>query len=237
MAADSTRVPFAQSLLQRAHSPDTAASHYNDRIAHRPLPIRASSPTPSARATRRQALTSRRSKARTPNTQKPRPLSAAQKRKLGLTEIPASQRKYAIYEPLHALWLGYMREILGLADVQSRGYVTPASAGQMLASADMHGAKLRVVRSRCVGRVGLEGIVVRDTRYTFEVVTERNAIKSVPKEHTVFGFEIPLGGAEEGGEGGPAPRPLQFEIFGEQFQTRAPDRANRKFRLHYQPGL
>ncbi len=33
------------------------------------------------------------------------------------------------------------------------------------------------------------------------------------------------------------PKALVFEIFGEQFQTRAPDRANKKFRLHYQPNL
>ena len=126
-----------------------------------------------------------------------------------------------------------MREILGLdAAGNGRAYVTPSSAGQMLASADMHGAKIRVVRSRCVSRVGLEGIVVRDTRYTFEVVTRGDVVKSVPKEHTVFRFEVPLGG-----EGEAERKPLVFEIFGEQFQTRAPDRANKKFRLHYQPDL
>lgn len=235
MAAEPTSVPLAQSLLQRAHSPSTAAAHYTDRI-HRPLLIRASSPTPSARATRRKALTERKDLARKRNKTTPRPLSAAQKRKLGLHEIPKAQQKYAIYEPLHALWLGYVREILGLpgpADAQGTGkvYVTPASAGQMLASADMHGAKLRVVRSRCVSRVGVEGVVVQDTRFTFEVVTRGNVVKSLPKEHTVFGFEVPVGGA--GGEG----NPLRFEIMGEMFQTRAPDRANKKFRLHYQPGL
>ncbi|KAF3033188.1 hypothetical protein E8E12_002769 [Didymella heteroderae] len=210
MAADSASIPFAQSLLQRAHSPETAASHYTDRI-HRPLLIRASSPTPSARAVRRKALNERKEKARKRTTTKPRPLSAAQKRKLGLNEIPKSQQKYAIYEPLHELWLGYMRELLGLNDTQAKEgkakvYVTPASAGQMLASADMHGAKLRVVRSR---------------------------IKSVPKEHTIFAFEIPMADHGDEGQG----KPLQFEILGEQFQTRAPDRANKKFRLHYQPGL
>lgn len=233
MAASTTSVPLAQSLLQRAHSPETAASHYTDRI-HRPLLIRASSPTPSARATRRKALTERKEKARKRNTTKPRPLSAAQKRKLGLNEIPKEQQKYAIYEPLHDLWLGYMREILGLpssANAEGKGkvYVTPASAGQMIASADMHGAKLKVVRSRCVSRVGVEGIVVRDTRFTFEVVTRGNVVKSLPKEHTIFAFEIPAASAEG--------KPLSFEIMGEQFQTRAPDRANKKFRLHYQPAL
>jgi ribonuclease P protein subunit POP4 len=235
---DSTSTPFPQTLLQRAHSPETAASHYTDRI-HRPLLIRPSSPTPSARATRRKALNERKEKARKRNTTKPRPLSAAQKRKLGLNDIPKSQQKYGIYEPLHDLWLGYMREILGLPSTDAAGkgkvYVTPSSAGQMLASADMHGAKLRVVRSRCVSRVGVEGIVVRDTRGTFEVVTKGNMVKTVPKEHTIFAFEIPLAAVE--GKDGEEGKPLRFEIMGEHFQTRAPDRANKKFRLHYQPGL
>lgn len=235
--ADTQSVPFAQSLLQRAFSPDTAASHYNERIAKRPLPIRATSPTPSARATRRRALNERKAKTQKLDKQKPRPLSAAQKRKLGLNEIPKEQQKYTIYEPLHTLWVGYMREILGLdgeTSANAKAHVTPSSGGQMLASADMHGAQLSVVRSRCVSRVGLAGIVVRDTRYTFELVTKDNVVKSVPKEHTVFRFEIPLLPREEG-EG--RREALVFEIFGHQFQTRAPDRANRKFRLHYQPDL
>jgi hypothetical protein len=109
--------------------------------------------------------------------QKPRPLSAAEKRRLCLNEIPKEQQKYAIYEPLHNLWLGYMREVLGVNDAQRAVYLTPASSGQMLASADMHGALLTIVRSRCVSRVGLAGIVVRDTRFTFDIITKHNVLK------------------------------------------------------------
>jgi len=52
---------------------------------------------------------------------------------------------------------------------------------------------------------------------------------AIPKEHTVFRFEI----TPPAKEGEDAQKPLVFEIFGEQFQTRAPDRANKKFRMHY----
>lgn len=231
--------PFAQTLLTRAFSPDTASTLYNERISKRPLPIRATSPTPSARAIRRKALNERKEATRKRATQKPRPLSAAQKRKLALHEIPKSQQKYAIYEPLHNLWAGYIRDILNLSP-GGTAYVTPSSAGQMLASADMHGALVKVVRSRCVSRVGVEGIVVRDSRYTFEVVTRGDGVKSLPKEHTVFGVEVSLekGKGEDGeGKGGEGRRPLVFEINGEMFQTRAPDRANRKFRIHFQKDL
>jgi ribonuclease P protein subunit POP4 len=56
---------------------------------------------------------------------------------------------------------------------------------------------------------------------------------AIPKEHTLFRFEIPLPVKEGENE----LKPLVFEIFGEQFQTRAPDRANKKFRIHYQPDI
>jgi ribonuclease P protein subunit POP4 len=125
-----------------------------------------------------------------------------------------------------------MREILALSG-EREAYVTAASAGQLLVSADMHGAVLEVVRSRCVSRVGLKGIVVRDTKFTFEIITEKNVVKEIPKEHTVFRFEVPLPAKE----GESTPKPLIFEILGEQFQARAPDRANKKFRMHYQPDL
>ncbi|KAF2829183.1 RNase P/MRP, p29 subunit [Ophiobolus disseminans] len=226
---ESNGPPFGQVLLGRAFSPDTAKAHYTERIVKRALPIRATSPTPSARAVRRRALDERKAKTRRRSKQKPRPLSAAEKRKLCMNEMPKEQQKYALYEPLHKLWLGYMRDMLGLDDTQRAVYLTPASSGQILASADVHGALLSIVRSRCVSRVGLQGIVVRDTQFTFEIITKKNVLKAIPKEHTVFRFEIP----QLAREGEAAPQPLVFDVFGEQFQTRAADRANKKFRMHY----
>lgn len=189
--ADAKGLPFGQALLERAFSPDTAATHYTERVLKRPLTIRATSPTLSARAVRRRALNERKQKDRKRSKNKPRPLSAAQKRKLCLNEIPKEQQKYAIYEPLHQLWAGYMREVLGVTDSSgSKVYVTPASAGQLLASADMHGALFSVVRSRCVSRVGLEGIVVRDTRFTFEIITKHNVLKGESRFQSQVGRSI-----------------------------------------------
>lgn len=223
-------VPFAQTLLARAHPPALAEDLYNERIVKRPLHIRATSPVPSARALRRRTQNTRKAKARARSALKPRPLSAAQKRALGLLEIPKAQQKYELYGGLHTLWVGYMVEILGL---EGKAFVTPSSAGQQLASADMHGAILEVVRSRCPSRVGLKGIVVRDTKFTFEIITAKHAVKVIPKEHTIFRLEVPVP-SKEGEQG---KKPLVFEILGEQFQTRGVDRANKKFRIHYQPDI
>ena len=69
----------------------------------------------------------------------------------------------------------------------------------------------------------------------------------IPKEHTVFRFSVPLidnaellpnirEDAIENGQ--PATlRPLEFEIHGSRFRTRAADRTNKKFKMHPDPDL
>lgn len=120
-------------------------------------------------------------------------------------------------------------------------YVTAAGVGPMLASADYHGAMIEVVRSRCVGRVGIRGIVVKDTKFTFEIITPGNELKTVPKEYTIFRFEVPFADEDKDGdtrmEQGQPRKPFVFEIHGSQFENRAPDRANRKFKQHISPDL
>lgn len=74
-----------------------------------------------------------------------------------------------------------MQEILDLKDHsngQGQPPVTSLSHGSKLVSADFHGAEIEVVKSRCSGRVGLKGIVVRDTKFTFLIVTKDDKVKS-----------------------------------------------------------
>ncbi|CAD0059373.1 unnamed protein product [Aureobasidium pullulans] len=166
----------------------------------------------------------------------PRPLTAKQKRELGVYDIPKEQQKYDIYVPIWKLWGAYMREILGM---EKSRYVNAAGVGPLLASADYHGAMVDVVRCRCVGRVGIRGIVVKDTKFTLEIITPKNELKTVPKEYTVFRFEVPF--VEEDNDGdtqmADPQKPFIFELHGSQFQNRAADRAARKFKQHIDPDL
>jgi len=129
--------------------------------------------------------------------------------------------------------------------------VTGAAAAK-LCGADFHGAEVEVVRSRCVGRVGVRGIVVRDSRGVFEVIVKgkgkgKDRVVMVPKEGTVFRFKVPMpiGGEKEinrenegekeenGGEKGSNIKELVFELHGDQFMTRASDRANKNPKWHF----
>jgi ribonuclease P protein subunit POP4 len=142
------------------------------------------------------------------------------------------------------MWIGYMQEILFDGKPIDRA-VTAESIGSKICSADFHGAKVEVVRSRCVSRVGVKGIIVKDLRHVFEVVTEKNGVKVLPKEGTVFRIVVPLVEKEKGiGEsvedkagGKSETKECVFEVHGDQFIYRAADRANRKFKSHYLKSL
>lgn len=162
------------------------------------------------------------------------------------------------------MWVQYMQEVLGIDEQRFNSNkplppITALSHGSKLVSADYHGAEIEVVRSRCAGRVGSKGIVVRDTKFTFVIVTEKDVVKSefqgkrifsfsfgglliqqlstaIPKEQTVFRFTIPSVPlhlkieANEEKTDGTKPKDLVFELHGSQFENRPVDRANKKFK-------
>ncbi|KAJ5599702.1 hypothetical protein N7450_000769 [Penicillium hetheringtonii] len=229
---------IAHTLLSRAHSPDTATQQFTERIKQKPLFLRPTSPSASDNRSRRR-LHKLRKKEYFRRHQRPQPLSAREKRSSGLYDLPQEECKYAIFQGLHTLWISYMQEILDLSATGKTGVLTPASHGAKLVSADYHGAEVEVVRSRSFGRVGLKGIVVRDTKFTFVIVTAKDEVKTIPKEHTVFRFTVPLPMSEEsaagkedsqGTEVSNTPKPLVFELHGSQFENRPVDRANKKFK-------
>jgi ribonuclease P protein subunit POP4 len=180
----------AQTLLARAHESTTASQIFREKVQNRPLLLRPSSPDPRENVrTQRQKARLEKAKANR-RSKKPRPLTAKQKRELGVYDIPEAQRKYDIYLPIWKLWCGYMREVLSMD--KSR-YVNAAAVGPLLASADYHGAMVDVVRCRCVGRVGIRGIVVKDTKFTMEIITPKNELKSMlhPNLHLCISLLTP----------------------------------------------
>ncbi|KAI9703891.1 MAG: hypothetical protein M1836_007664 [Candelina mexicana] len=218
---------IAHELLSRAFPSDHADRIFAERVKQKPLFLRPTdSEVTDARELRRRERN--RKQAHLRKKQKPRPLSAKQKRALCIYDIPKEAQKYSIYEPLHDMWIGYIQEALG----ENCTPVTAQTAAKLV-SADFHGAELEVVRARSVSRVGVKGIVVKDTKFTFEVVTKNNEIKIIPKEHSIFRFQIPAlqrrvqGTSADSWE---VDRDLVFELHGSQFENRAPDRANRKFK-------
>ncbi|OJD16781.1 hypothetical protein AJ78_03071 [Emergomyces pasteurianus Ep9510] len=226
--APNTPTHIAQQLISRAHSPNTASEIFTERVKQKPLFLRPTSPTPADNRSRRR-LHRLRKKEYFLRKQKPKPLSAREKRATGIYDLPKDEIKYHVFQGLHRMWVEYMYEVLDLKRDNPQTYINPLIHGSLLASADFHGAELEVVRSRCVSRVGLKGIVARDSKFTFVVVTEKDEAKTIPKEHTIFRFQIQLPTSDRK-DMTTDEQNLIFELHGNQLQNRPVDRANRKFK-------
>lgn len=239
MAATPDATATTRALLARAHSPTTADRIYSEKIQFRNLYLRPTSPPPSAVTTqqnKREARRKARDDKKTRTKQRPGPLSSRKRRALGLHDAPRKGRKFAVYEPLHRLWLGYIREVLG-NDVYGGGQ----GAGAKLSAAEFHGAEVEVSRSTCPSRVGIRGIVIKDGKHVFEIITRRNEVKIVPKEGTMFRVEVPVDKvAGDNAEAGAAAATetetkdrFKFEIHGDQILLRGADRANKRYKVHF----
>lgn len=170
---------IAHTLLLNAHPPETASAIFTEKVLHKPLHLRPTSPDLKSRDARAQRRLQRlRKKDKCQRRQKLKTLSAKEKRVSGIYDIPKNGQQYDTYVPLHRMWVGYMWEILGMNEGKA-AYVTGQTTGSKLASADYHGAEITVVRSPCTGLVGLAGIVVRDTKFTFQIITKKNQLKSM----------------------------------------------------------
>jgi ribonuclease P protein subunit POP4 len=69
-----------------------------------------------------------------------------------------------------------------------------------LKQADFHGAQLTVIKSKCKNLIGLSGIVLQDKKNVFCMLTDKDAVKCVPKHGNIFqaklsGFKFNLCGS------------------------------------------
>ncbi|KAI5297657.1 hypothetical protein KEM56_004640 [Ascosphaera pollenicola] len=212
---------IAHELLLRAHSPDLASELFTDRIKQKPLLLRPTSPTAEDNRDRRRLHRLRKNEYYLKH-QKPRPLSAKQKRESGLFKLDKKEARYDVFKGLNRLWIEYIWEVLDIKKLDDghasslvpaqTPHINPSAHGSKLAAADFHGAEMQVIRCRAVDRVGIKGIVVRDTKFTFVLVTEDDAVKKTETEEEK------------------KPKGLVFELHGSQFENRPVDRASRKFK-------
>ncbi|CAG9539033.1 unnamed protein product [Cercopithifilaria johnstoni] len=89
--------------------------------------------------------------------------------------------KYSQFEPLYELWCDYFSTLVD------------GSGGQLDArvlKADYHGCLLMVAEAANPSQVGICGIVTRETRQTFMLITKQDRLLTIPKQDTIFQFAL-----------------------------------------------
>ncbi|TFK21488.1 hypothetical protein FA15DRAFT_758702 [Coprinopsis marcescibilis] len=171
---------------------------YNNRVKGRQILLEN-----PARESRLKKETERKKQERKKEKQQ-RKLGLIGKRKReerGLWKFDNKSIKFASLLPLHHLWLGYMSELLGLPQPPS-GAVNKGSVAKMapssanmhpkLLKADFHGAFLTVKKAKNPCLIGLEGIIIHETENAFKVITEKDQVKLLPKQNSIFTFATPV---------------------------------------------
>lgn len=126
-------------------------------------------------------------KTRKPTKKQSKRLTRSQFAKLGLYNLPTKSIKYIDLEPLHQLWLEYIKKQLQpfLKTCDDGSIVVPEvfeknyePFSKLLVKSDFHGAKITVVASCNPSLVNQTGIVAMETRNTFKIVSEDNKTRS-----------------------------------------------------------
>nr|SVE93964.1 EOG090X0GV5 [Scapholeberis mucronata] len=148
-----------------------------------------------------------------PTRNKKHVLTSFEKRKLGLQKLPKTGLKYKSFASLHQLWVEYMEHLLDLE--KSTASANQDMLYQRIAKADYHGCLLMVTRSKCPSYIGTKGIVVLETKNTFQIICEDDKLRMIPKRDSVFTFVISR---------------WNFTLFGNHMNIRPSERAARKFK-------
>eukprot|EP00794_Sanderia_malayensis_P017429 gene17429-19173_t len=104
-------------------------------------------------------------------------LSAKEKRELGLYKIPKEKQRYESFVPLHKLWTDYMKTLIGI--YAARSNITLKTVENKLLKADYHGAFLEVASSKCRTYLNTMGIVIKETKNMFYIITEEDKVKEI----------------------------------------------------------
>jgi len=124
-------------------------------------------------------------------------LTAKERRALGLYSLPKKGLKYSSFLPLNSLWNGYMAELLDLPSLEKGGWspnlneeTRQLQLQMRICRADFHGAAVKVVGADCSTHIGLQGLVVMETKNTIQIISKDNKLRILPKLGSSFSFKV-----------------------------------------------
>ncbi|XP_057340722.1 ribonuclease P protein subunit p29 [Microplitis mediator] len=120
-------------------------------------------------------------------------LSGRKRKLLGIKTVGLNKKlKYKDLLPLNKLWLEYFSQTLGVnfKELPNPGDNDWESINQKIMKSDFHGAKVKVVKSKCPSLIDIQGIIVQDTKNTFRIVSEDDTVRTVPKHAVAIDIQL-----------------------------------------------
>ncbi|CAL4109645.1 unnamed protein product, partial [Meganyctiphanes norvegica] len=130
-----------------------------------------------------------------PNRGKKR-MTGREIRELGLHKLDKNNKTFEMFIPVNDMWKEYARDMLGikhLANVSWKGTGTDGTTTAVqgrLRKLEYFGCFVRITRSRCSDYIGLNGIIIKETKYIFMLICPDDKIKTIPKMNSEFSFMV-----------------------------------------------
>lgn len=127
-----------------------------------------------------------------------------------IKNLKKEKLKYDDLLVLNKMWQEYISELMNNTNNQE------TILNKML-KADLHGAILKVVNSTNKNNIGISGIVIFESRRTFNILTIKNEIKTVLKQGCIFETQFQFNN-------------MKILIYGENFIYKSAERTKIKFK-------
>ncbi|XP_018564481.1 ribonuclease P protein subunit p29 [Anoplophora glabripennis] len=149
-------------------------------------------------------------------------LTRKQRLELGLLKLPKEGWSYASLEPLRDMWKEYMRQNLEIAKAPSCNDQEWNAVSAIVAKSELVGAEMTIIKSKVPSQVGMSGVVVLETKMTFQIVTPQSKLKTIIKTSSVFQFQLDN---------------MRFVVYGKHIATRPHERSVKKIKCQMIPDL
>ncbi|KAH9507694.1 RNase P/RNase MRP complex subunit [Bulinus truncatus] len=119
---------------------------------------------------------------------------------------------FKTFEPLCEMWTKYIEDLIQFSSLKDSSL--PAAALKLM-KADFHGCPIIVAQSKCPSYIGVQGIIIKETKNTFVLILKDDTIKCIPKVNSIFNVIL---------------QDHIFTIYGNQFTIKPGERAGKKFK-------
>ena len=126
-----------------------------------------------------------------------------------IKNLKKEKMEYTSLLSMNQLWKEYITELMNNSNNDD-------TILNKILKADLHGAILKVINSTNKNNIGINGIVIFESKRTFNLLNKKNEIKTILKNGSVFEIEINNG--------------IKILIYGDNFIFKSAERTKIKFK-------
>ena len=128
-----------------------------------------------------------------------------------ISKIKKDKISYESLLPMNKIWNEYINNLLN-------GTLNEEIIAGKFLKADLHGAMIEVINSNNKNNIGIKGILIFESRRTFNILTKENKVKTILKPGSLF--EITFNN-------------IEIQILGDNFLYKSAERTKAKYKIRY----